>query len=107
VLVAGKNGLDSQHHGPLVEFVIAEQRRDIALRVGQGMVVADQDDSGLAISRRTSLGENFLIGAVGLAKIAEVLASANGIDGANLTLDAGDGVELGGCVAIVGCRWWP
>src|SRR6266478_3780234 len=55
VLVAGENGFDSQHYGALVKFGIAKERSWIALRVGQGVVVADQNDSGLAISRLTSL----------------------------------------------------
>src|SRR5258708_2018032 len=39
VLVARKNGFDSQHYMALAEFGIAEERGQIALRVGQGMVV--------------------------------------------------------------------
>ena len=69
----------------------------IALRVGQGVVVADQDDSGVGyFAADIAGGENLLVGAVGLAKIAKILASGGGIDGANLTLDAGNSVELGG-----------
>jgi hypothetical protein len=40
--------------------------------------------------------KNFLVGAVGVAKVAKIFASSGGIDSANLTLDAGDGVELSG-----------
>src|ERR1700685_2199679 len=45
VLVAGKNRFDSEHHGALVQFEIAEQQSQIALRVRQRVVVADQNDS--------------------------------------------------------------
>ena len=61
------------------------------------MVVADQNDSGPGdLAADIAGGENFLVGAVGLAEVAEIFASGGGINGANLTLDAGDGVELGG-----------
>src|ERR1017187_2413481 len=70
---------------------------EIALRVGQGMVVADQNDSSVGdLVADIAGGENLLVGAVGLAKVAEIFASGGGINGANLTLDAGEGVELGG-----------
>src|SRR5229473_7394758 len=45
VLVAREDGFDSQHYGALVKFGIAKERSWIALRVGQGVVIADQDDS--------------------------------------------------------------
>ena len=64
------------------------------------MVVADQNDSGLGDFLADIVrGEDFLVGVVGLAKVAQIFASAGGINGANLTLDAGDGVELGGAAA--------
>src|SRR5260370_1270665 len=97
VVVGRKNGFDSQHYMALAEFGIAEERCQIALRVGQGMVVADQNDSGFGdFATHIARGENFLVGAVGLAKVAKILAPAGRIDGANLTLDGGDGGELGG-----------
>jgi len=69
----------------------------MALRVGQGVIVADQNDSGFGdFVADIARGENFLVGAVSLAKVAKIFASGGGINGANLTLDAGDGVELGG-----------
>jgi hypothetical protein len=61
------------------------------------MVVADQNDSGFRdFVADIARGENFLVGAVGLAKVAKIFASGGGINGANLTLDAGDRVELSG-----------
>src|SRR3981081_1801429 len=45
MLVAGKNSLDSQHYRTPVEFEIAEERSQIALRIGQGVIIADQNDS--------------------------------------------------------------
>src|SRR4029077_9808975 len=45
MLVAGKNSFDSQHYGAPVEFEIAQERSQIALRIGQGVIVADQNDS--------------------------------------------------------------
>jgi len=45
VLVAGKNGLDAQHYRALVKFVVVKERGDIALRIGQGMIVADQNST--------------------------------------------------------------
>src|ERR1700675_609322 len=45
VLVTGKNSFDSQHDGAPAEFEIAEERSQIALRVGQGVIVANQNDS--------------------------------------------------------------
>jgi hypothetical protein len=61
------------------------------------VVVADQNDSGFGdFAANVAGGENLLIGAVGLAKIAKILASRGGIDGANLTLNAGNSVELSG-----------
>ena len=97
VLVAGENGFHSQHYGALVEFGIAEKRSQIALRVGQGMIVADQDDSGFGdFVADIARGENFLVGAVSLAKVAQILASGRGINGANRTHDAGEGVTLCG-----------
>src|SRR5258708_5307457 len=47
VLVAGKNRFHSQYYRSPVEFEIAEERSQIALRVWQGMIVADQNDSRL------------------------------------------------------------
>src|ERR1035441_8908957 len=97
MLVAGKNGFDSQHYGALVEFRIAEDRGEIALRVGQGVVVSDQNDSSVGdLVADIAGGENLLVGAVSLAKVAEIFASGGGINGANLTLDAGGGGALGG-----------
>jgi hypothetical protein len=61
------------------------------------MVVADQYDSGAAdFMAHIARSENFLVGAVGLAKVAEIFASGHRIDSTNLTLNAGDSVELGG-----------
>src|ERR1035441_5275448 len=97
VLIAGENSFHSQHDGALVQFGFTEQRRQVALRVGQGVVVADQNDSSFGdFVAHIARGQNSLVGAVGLAKVAKILASGGGIDGANLTLDAGAGVELGG-----------
>src|ERR1039458_5152478 len=78
VLVAGKNGFDSQHYGALVEFRIAEDRGEIALRVGQGVVVTDQNDSSVGdLVADIAGGENLLVGAVSLAKVAEIFASGS------------------------------
>ena len=97
VLVAGENGFHSQHYGALVEFGIAQERGQITLRVGQGVIVADQNGSGFGdFVADIARGENFLVGAVSLAKVAQILASGRGINGANFTHDAGDGVALGG-----------
>ena len=97
VLVAGENGFDSQHQGALVKFGIAKERSWIALRVRQGVVVADQNDSGFGdFVADIARGENLLVGVVGLAKVAKILARGGGINGADLTLDAGDRVELSG-----------
>ena len=97
VLVAGENGFDSQHYGALVKFGIAKERGWIALRVGEGVVIADQNDSSLGdFLADIARCENSFIGAVGLAKVAKILASGGGINGPDLTLDAGDGVELSG-----------
>ena len=97
VLVAGENGFDSQHDWALVKFGIAKERSRIALRVGQGVVIADQDDSSFGdFVADIAGGENSLIGAVSLAKVAKIFTSGGGINGADLTLDAGDGVELSG-----------
>src|SRR5260370_31508619 len=75
VLVARKNGFDSQHYMALAEFGIAEERGQIALRVGQGMVVADQNDSGFrGFATHIARGQNFLVGAVRLAELAKIIA---------------------------------
>ncbi|MGD0600174.1 MAG: hypothetical protein ABR988_10140 [Terriglobales bacterium] len=51
------------------------------------MVVADQNDSSVGdLVADIAGGENLLVGAVGLAKVAEIFASGGGINGANLTL---------------------
>src|SRR5258708_25255711 len=47
MLVAGKNRFHSQYYRSPVEFEIAEERSQITLRVGQSMIVADQNDSSL------------------------------------------------------------
>jgi hypothetical protein len=61
------------------------------------VVVADQNDSGPGdFVEHIARGKNSLVGAVGLAKVAKIFASGGGINGADLTLDAGDGVELSG-----------
>src|SRR6202171_1527104 len=97
MLVAGKNSFHSQHYRAPVEFEIAEERSQIALRIGQGMIVADQDDSRFGDFLADIIGvQNFLIGAIGVAKVAEIFAPAGRINGADLTLDARDGVELCG-----------
>jgi hypothetical protein len=81
----------------LVKFGIAKERSWIALRAGQGVVVADQNDSSFGdFVADSARGENFFIGAVSLAKVAKIFAPGGGINGADLTLDAGDGVELSG-----------
>jgi hypothetical protein len=97
MLVAGKNSLDSEHYGAPLEFEIAEERSQVALRIGQSVIVADQNDSGFGDFAPDIIGiQNFLIGAIGVAKVAEIFASAGRINGANLTLDARYGVELSG-----------
>ena len=59
------------------------------------MVVADQHNSGPA-DRRSYLrrAPHPFVGAVGIAEVAEVLASNGGIVGANLAFHAGQGVKL-------------
>ena len=95
VLVAGKNGFDSQHYRTLVEFEIAKERGQVALRGGQGMIVADQNGSGPGdFAADIARAKNFLVGAVGFAKVAKIFTSGGGIDGANFTLHTGDGMEL-------------
>jgi hypothetical protein len=80
-----------------VKFGIAKERSWIALRAGQGVVVADQNDSSFGdFVTHIALGENSLVGAVCLTKVAKIFASGGGINGANLTLNAGDRVELSG-----------
>src|SRR5208337_1883925 len=97
VLIAGKNCFQSQHYRALVEFGVAKERGQIALRVGQGVVVADQNGSGLGNFVADVAGsENVLVGAISFVKIAQILASGRGVNGANLTHDAGGGVALGG-----------
>ena len=67
------------------------------MRVRQRVVVSDQNDSRIDdFAADIARGNDFLIGAVSLAKVAKILTSGGGIGGANLTLDAGDGVELRG-----------
>jgi hypothetical protein len=96
VLVAGKNRFHAEHDWPLSKFRAAEQRGYGALRVGQGMIVTDQNDSsGGNGSVNIAWRKYFFVGAVRLAKIAQVFASAGGIRGANFAFDAGDSVELG------------
>ena len=47
VLVAGENGFDSEHDGPVAgQRALLDQRRGIALGRGQSVVIADQDDVG-------------------------------------------------------------
>src|SRR5271163_269301 len=96
VLVAGENSFDSEDHGALLQFGMAEERRQIALRVGQRVVVANQNDSGAGdFVADIAWGENLLVGAISIAKIAKILAPESRIDGANFTLNAGDSVKLG------------
>src|SRR5208282_6106546 len=97
VLVAGKNCFHSEHNRAVMAAQVAKQRGKIALGIGQRMVVADQNNSGPGnfaadIARR----DHFLVAAVGLAKVAQILASGGRIDGADLTLDAGNSVKLSG-----------
>src|SRR5580692_10199165 len=81
----------------LAELEIAKQRRQIALRIGQGMVIADEDDSRSGnFTANVVEADNSLVRGVSVAKIAKVFASGGRVDGTNLTLDAGDGVELSG-----------
>jgi hypothetical protein len=100
VLVARENGFDSQDDGALAELEIAKQRRQIALRIGQGMVIADEDDSRSGnFTANVVEADNSLVRGVSVAKIAKVFASGGRVDGTNLTLDAGDGVELSGAAS--------
>src|ERR1019366_64511 len=46
VLIAGENSFNSQHDRALVQFRVAQERCQVLLRVGQGVVVSDQNDSG-------------------------------------------------------------
>src|SRR5208282_1529161 len=95
MLIAGKNSFQPQHHVALVEIVVAQQRRQVALRVRQRVVIAYQNRSGFGnLLTDVGRGNHSLVRKVGLAKIAKILASGSGIDRSNLTLDAGKGVPL-------------
>ena len=81
------------------KFGAAEQRGDGALGVGQGVIVSDQNGGGGGDGAvNVTGGEDFLVRAIGVAKVAQVLAAAGRVGGANLALHASDSVELG-CTA--------
>ena len=97
VLVAGEDGFDSEHYRAMMAAELAKQRGQVALRIGQGMVVAHQNDSGFGdFVADVAGGNDLFVRAVGFAKVAQILTPRRGVNGANLALDAGNGVELGG-----------
>ena len=100
MLIARENCFYAQDDRALMEFGTIEKRSQVALRVRQGVVIADQNDSGFGYFMSNIVqGKNFLVGAIGVTKVAQVFTSGGAINGANLSLHAGDGVELSGAAS--------
>src|ERR1700680_297224 len=98
VLVAGKDGFDSEHHRAISgKGALLEQRCGIALGGGQGVVVTNQDNVGgmqsilnlLRVQQRS-------VAAEGLTVLAQILTPAVRILGADFALYSGQRMELSG-----------
>ncbi len=100
VLVAGENGFDSEHDGAVPgQRALLDQRRGIALRSGQRVVIADEDDVGGVHSVVNLLGiENGVVAAKNLVEFAKIFAAVVGILGADFALHSRQRVQLG-CAA--------
>ncbi len=91
VLVAGKDGFNSQNHGTVSgERALLDQRCSMALRGGQRVIVPDEDDVGGVESTLNLLGiQDGVVAAVCFVELAKIFATAVRILGANFALDSG------------------
>src|SRR5215469_2971676 len=96
VLIASKDGLESQHDWTVAgQRTMLEQRSHEALASRQGMIVADQSDIGLLdLCMNLAEIENRRVGAISLAEIPQVLAPTVWIVGADFALNAFERVQL-------------
>ena len=109
VLVASENGFDSEHHGAIPsQRPLLNQRCGVALRGGQRVVVADQDDIGGAQSFLHLLGiEQRIVAAKCLVEFAKIFSAVVRILGADFALHSRQRVQLR-CAAAgseIGGRW--
>jgi len=88
VLIAGKDGFDSENDGTISgQSALFDERCGIALSAGQCMIVADQDNVGGVQSSLNRLRvEQRIVTAKGLVEFAQIFTAAMRILGADFTL---------------------